>query len=297
MTLESNLTAAFQAVGADVKALNNRINGIASVQTSGPYSLDPLRTPEGSISFVPASDPILTHRGNRWTNAPIGVAVSTQTQTSTGSLTLGTSGACTFQTGGRVSGTTFRLVGSETAETSSNQFFAFPTGIREARVSIVTRLPRPTAGDHLFAALKVGGSEYLQIFCSAGTATTNNRYSVNSVAAGAGWEASGYNLASTETLRVAITAKISDTASASFYRVGFYNVHPDQSETQIGTTWTSNGLTFTAGTEIQTITWGKMSSVAGWESATLELDSIRVAYGTGAYPGLLTTESLYPEPN
>ena len=301
MTLEQNLTAAFQAVGADIKSANSRLavlesgGNSAGVISTGPYTLDPLRAPEGSTVFLPAGDPVLTHIGNRWTGAPAGTTLSTQTQTASGSLTLATSGGPVYDASGSVSGRSVRLTASTTATTTNPQNFTLPAGVRSARFSLVTRLPRPTAGDHAIAGVAINGSDDLLIICSAGTDAADNRYAINSITAGPGWEASGMIAPTGTPIRIAITYDLSDTAGASYVRAALYQVHGDGTETQMGTTWQSNGLTYPAGAAITNFTWGKKSNFAGLEGQHLYLDSARVAHGPGAYPGLLLAEALYPE--
>ena len=271
--------------------------GGAGVVTTGPYSLDPLRTPEGAVSFVPASEPVLTHVGNRWTGAPTGVTLSSQTQTASGSLTIATSGGPVFDATGAISGRSVRLTGSATATTTNPQTYVFPAGTRSARISLVTRLPRPTSGDHAFAGVAVNGADDLLIICSAGADPADNRYAINSISAGSGWEMSNLIAPTMEPLRVAITYLLADGAGASFTRVALYRVHENGTETQIGTTWQSNGLTIANGAALTNFTWGKKSNFGGREGQHLYLDSARVAHGPGAYPGLLQAEALYPEPN
>ena len=78
MTLESNLTAFAQAVGRDIKAR-------AIVNVSGPYVLDPKRTPAGQVTLVPPGTVVLAHLGNRFTGTTAGQTPSQASTARSGS--------------------------------------------------------------------------------------------------------------------------------------------------------------------------------------------------------------------
>ena len=275
--------------------------GSTQVVTSGPYTLDPQRTPAGMIALVPAGEPVLTHHGNRWTNAGVGTAASSATQSSTGTLVFSLNGSPTYASSTVATGSTapraLSVTGSTTAATKSAQIYVFPTGNREVRASLVTRLPRPTTGDHNVAILTTSASDEVLIVCSAATDPGEIRLAINSITSGSGWEVSNLNVATGAPVRISFAGSLSDTASASRLSVAIYAVQPDGSEVQIGTTWTNNALTFAAGTTWTQMQWGKLSTISGMESQTFYLDAARAAFGTGAGSAHLQAEYLYPEAN
>ena len=157
MTLESNLTAAFQAVGADIKSANSRLAALESqgVISTGPYTLDPRRTPAGSVTLLPAGTTVLTHVGNRFTGTPAGQTPSASLTALSGSLALRATGATPWKfadTG--LFGESIQLTTTATATDMAACTADLPTGVNEVQISVVCVIPAPTADTGIIAVYR-----------------------------------------------------------------------------------------------------------------------------------------------
>lgn len=297
MTLQENLTSAFQAVGADVKSLRADLATKATVIASGPYTLDPKRAPLGAIVAVNDSVPILTHTGTRFARATVGSALATTTTAiDTAQLRKTGTGNATFEAGGMF-GPSLAVAATATATETVQATWSPPSGaaLRETQLSFVARLPRPGADVTVISVSRTGGTALTVLIAPGAAGYTKLIVNDQSIA---GWEYSSPDFLSTARVRVAIAMKWVDGTGSSKLRVAFYNVGNDSTETQIGTTY-ENAAVAVDGTGQALATWqfGRNSTNAGTEGLTYQLDACRVAYGAGAYDiGLLKDERLYPDP-
>lgn len=288
MTLESNLTAFAQAVGRDIKAR-------AIVNVSGPYVLDPKRTPAGQVTLVPPGTVVLTHLGNRFTGTTAGQAPSQASTALSGSLALTAPGSTQWQyadTG--MFSESIRLTTTATATDMMACSAPLPVGITEMQISIVCVIPEPTADTAFIAVYRNGGAlGYGALIKPGSTAGTSNIIFDDSKTAG-GWNYISPNYPSGSRLRIAIALSIG-SGTTGRQKAAAFIVNSDGSETQIGTTYEVTGATTPATDTYAQINFGKLTNKASLESKVLQLDAIRVAHGPGAYDiGFLTREPLYP---
>lgn len=292
MTLESNLVAAFQAVGADIKQLKSTSGGVI---TSGPYTLDPKRAPAGSIVAVADTAVILTHIGTRFGATTVGAIMpTTDTPYNTVTARKIGSGSVTFESGG-LFGKHAAVASTTTAADTVQTHTPLPAGIRDAQLSVVMRLPRPTTDVTVLSLYRTGGTA-LTIVGNQGAAGYV-KFIVNDQSI-AGWEYTSPDVMAGQTVRVAVGVQYVDGTGTSKLQVAFYNVAPDGNEVQIGTTYTNPAVNINGTAQALTgVAFGKQSTNVGSEGLTYRLDSVRVAHGAGAYnAGLLVDERLYPEP-
>lgn len=287
---------AFDKLARDLKAVEDGQSG--GVITSGPYTLDPNRAPAGSIVAVSDTDPVLTHVGTRFVGTTAGASLpTTDTVYDTAMLRkIGTTGTLTFQDTG-LFGECLAVVASSTATKPAIANWVFPAGVREAQMSFVMRLPRPTIDVTVLTVYRTGGTA-LTVLAQPGAAG-NSKLIVNDQTI-AGWEYSSPDFLSADTVRVTVAAKYVDGTGTSKLKVAFWRVGVDGSETQIGTTYANAAVNIDGtGQNITGIQFGRLTTNAGSEGLTYRLDAARLAHGAGAYDlssGFLRDERLYPNP-
>ena len=302
MTLEQNLISAFQAVGADIKSVNSRLavlesgGNSAGVISTGPYTLDPRRTPAGSVTLLPAGTTVLTHVGNRFTGTPAGQTPSASLTALSGSLALRATGATPWKfadTG--LFGESIQLTTTATATDMAACTADLPAGVNEVQISVVCVIPEPTADTGIIAVYRNGGAQEFRALIKPGsTGGTANIIFDDSKTAG-GWNHIGPNYPAGSRLRIAIALQVG-TGTNGRQKGAVFIVNQDGSETQVGTTYEVTGVTTPATDTYALFNFGKLTGQASLESKVLQLDSVRVAYGPGAYDiGFLTREQLYPE--
>lgn len=291
------LGTAFKLLDADLRAVEAAIdgNGTAGIITSGPYTLDPKRTPAGKITLLPAGTPVLTHIGNRFTGTPAGQTPTAMTMQLSGSQPWTATGGTAWKyadTG--LFGESVQLTTTSTATDMMACTTTLPAGIQDIQVSIVCVIPEPTADTGILALYRTGGAQTFRALMKPGTTAGTTQIIWDDSKNAGGWNFTLPNHASGSRLRIAIAAKIG-TGTDGRQKAAAYIVNPDGSETQIGTTYEVTGITITATDVFTSINFGKLTGQASLESKILQLDSSRVAYGEGAYDsGFLTREPLYP---
>ena len=289
MTLEQNLSAFAAAVGADMKKR-------AIVHGSGPYVLDPKRTPPGEIALVPAGTTVMTHVGNRFTGATAGATPTTTTTALTGSLPFRATGATQWKfADAGLFGKSIQLTTTATATEMMACTADLPAGTTEVQISIVCVIPEPTADTAIIGLYRSGGGQEYRALIKPGTTAGTSQVIFDDSKTAGGWNNILPDHASGSRLRVAIAAQIG-TGSDGRQKAAAYLVHANGTETQIGGTYEVTGVTTPAADVYASVNFGKLTGQASLESKVLQIDAIRVAYGPGAYDtGLLLDERRYPE--
>lgn len=294
----SALGPAFKGLSDDLAAVETNGGGGGGgngVLTSGPYVLDPKRTPAGQVALIPAGTPVLTHIGNRWTGTPAGTTPTDPTQLLAGTMRFGTptTGTSTYADVG-LFGESVQIATSATAGDIAQIASTLPTGITEVAVSMVMVIPEPAGADcRVVQLIRTSGNEIGAIIKPGSVAGKVNVVFDDAKTSGS-WNYVSPDITAGTRIRVAFTAKIG-TGSDGAMKAAAWVVNNDGSETQIGVTYEVTGATTPATDVYTTLAFGKLTGNAGLTGKTLQLDAVRVAYGAGAYSvGLLRDERLYP---
>lgn len=304
MAYIKNTWADGSAGGTPITAarLNQMENGIeqahsmaSSITTSGPYTLDPKRAPAGTTVLLPAGATVLTHVGNRFTGGAAGATPTTQTQSLSGTLAFNppSTGTWAYASGG-LFGTRIDLTTTSTAtDTAVLSVNNMPSGQKEILVDAVLTIPEPTADTAIINLFRTSTSD-VSMYVKPGTAAGKTQVIVNDSKTAGSWNYVSPDYPSGSMVRFAMSAQIGDGTTGA-QSAAAYLVNADGTETQIGTTYTVTGAS-TPATDVYTaLQIGKLSGQASLESKTIQIHSIRVAYGAGAYAsGPLKDERLYP---
>lgn len=291
MTLESNLTAAFQAVGSDMKLR-------PIVYASGPYALDPQRAPAGTLVAVPTGQTILTHTGNRFTGQTVGALPNGTTQATSGIVTFSISGngTTTYVNTSPWSGG-IKLVPPAATTLAIHGHTFTQTDIAEVMVAAQFTLSLPTADGTIFTLTRTSSFE-MGLLVKPGATAGTTQYMWNDAATTGSWNYTSPEFPSTARIRAVIAAKVDTAAGGSKVKGAVFSVAADGSETQIGATYevTAAGATPAPASDRYTkIEWGKLTNQAYLDGGNLTLEAVRVARGAGAYTaGMLVAENLYP---
>lgn len=263
--------------------------------TTGPYTLDPNRTPAGSVVLIPAGTPVLTHVGNRFTGTPAGEKPNQITTALSGSLPLTANAATQWvyaDTG--LFGESIQVTTTATPTDMMACTVPLPEGISEAQISIVCIIPEPTSDCAVIGVYRTGGGQEFRVMVYSGNTAGHTRIIMDDSKTAGGWNYISPDYPSGSRIRVAIGLDIG-TGTTGRQKGAVFVVHDDGTETQVGTTYEVTGVTTNADDKYTSINFGKLTNQASLESKVLQLDSVRVAYGPGAYDaGFLTREPLYP---
>lgn len=262
---------------------------------SGPYTLDPKRTPPGSVVLLPAGTTVMTHVGNRFTGTPGGQTPSAASTALSGSLPLTATGSTQWKFADiGMFGESIQLTTTATATDMMACTATFPAGISEIQISVVCLIPEPTSDTAIIAVYRTAGAQEFRALIKPGTtAGTSNIIFDDSKTAGS-WNWTSPNFTSGSRIRIAIALSIG-AGSTGRQKGAIYVVNADGSETQVGTTYEVTAVTTPATDVYTSMNFGKLTNKASLEDKVLQMDSIRVAYGPGAYEtGFLAREQLYP---
>lgn len=265
------------------------------VITSGPYTLDPKRAPADTVVALPAGTTVLTHIGNRFTGGTPGTTPTGMTLALSGTITLSNpnTGTRVYASGGLFGTRVDYTTSTNPSDVMFTSVAPFPAGQKEIVADVVMTVPEPTADCAVFTLYRTSGMD-VSVLIKPGTSTGKTQFVVNDSKTTGSWNYVSPDFPSGSMVRFAMGGMIGD-GSTGAQRASAYIVNADGTETQIGTTYSVSAAPTPASDVYSGIQFGKLSAQASIEGKTIQLHSIRVAYGAGAYAaGPLKDERLYP---
>lgn len=266
------------------------------VITSGPYTLDPKRAPADTVVLIPAGTTVLTHIGNRFTGQAAGTRPNADTLTLSGSLIPSAVSAVNWSyadTG--YFGESVQLITPATATDTAAVTANITAGVKDMQLSYMLTYPAPTSDVTILGVYRTGGALTGAVAMKPGsTGGTFNLIYDDPKTAGS-WNYTSPDVPTGTRIRIAIAVSIGTTGTDGRIKFLSYRVANDGTETQIGTMYEVTGQSFASTDVLTQVNVGKLAGKASMESATINIESMRIAYGAGAYDiGLLRSEQSYP---